>query len=245
MLIKSNTALLRLQSLSKSAQHNQTTSLQVVPDAGDLVTERLTHFLSQTTHLLCHVLAFFLFPITITGNIRVLMASISCIKDLLWIYFSQLWSSKHSKNHRNGELAAEGPQRLFQEFIESIRTPPDTQSTKYWLFQILCLSLVLGWQSKQLDCHSTVFHPVKPSSAPTPRPACLLVHLQYCFLHVGGPKHFKVPSVGAPVGWETAIAQLSRIALVNAKETHAGYWVWAISGLDSLREWESQNKGYS
>lgn len=48
-------------------------------------------------------------------------------------------------------------------------TQPDTQSTKYWLSQILCLSLVLGWQSKQLDCHSTVFHP-DSSSPPTSRP---------------------------------------------------------------------------
>ena len=112
-------------------------------------------------------------------------------------------------------------------------TQPDSQSNKYWLFQSLCLSVVLGWQSKQLDCYSTAFHPDKSPL----HPQALSAHTaSYCFLHVGGPRHFKAPHVVAPVGWQAATAQLSRIALVNAKWTHVG-WVWATSGLNWVSEW--------
>lgn len=113
-------------------------------------------------------------------------------------------------------------------------TQPDTRSNKYWLFQILCLSLVLGWQSKQLDCYSTAFHPDKPPSHPRASVCCSYT-LQYCFLHVGGPRHFKAPRVGAPVGWQAATAQLSRITLVSAKQTHVDCWV-----TEWLSEWLSE-----
>lgn len=80
------------------------------------------------------------------------------------------------------------------------RLSPGTVIGKYWLFQLLCLLFVLGWQSKQLDCHSTGFHPDKIPPTPFchPHGPCLL--LQYCFLHVGGPRHIKADHVGAPVG---------------------------------------------
>lgn len=125
----------------------------------------------------------------------------------------------NSKNHKNGELAAEQHLSRVQQVYywhEQTHKAPNIDSF------LARLSLALGWQSKQLDCHSTVFHPNNPL-CPTPR---LLVHLQHCFLHVGGPHHFKAPCVGAPVGWQTAIAQLSRITLVRAKGTHVGEWLW-------------------
>lgn len=49
MLIKSNTALMRWRR-TNYAEHNQTASLQQVPDAGDHVIERLTYTSSVRPH---------------------------------------------------------------------------------------------------------------------------------------------------------------------------------------------------
>lgn len=127
----------------------------------------------------------------------------------------------------------EEPQKWWTGSWATSQTPSRVQRVYYWHHQTHKApnidsfrhrpSLVLDWQSKQLYCHSVVFHPTNPL-CPIPRP--LLAHQQHCFLHVGGPHHFKVPRAGALVGWQTAKAQLSKITLVSTKETHVGELLW-------------------
>lgn len=72
----------------------------------------------------------------------------------------------NSKNHKNGELAAEQHLSRVQQVYywhEQTHKAPNIDSF------LARLSLALGWQSKQLDCHSTVFHPNNPL-CPTPGP---------------------------------------------------------------------------
>lgn len=121
----------------------------------------------------------------------------------------------NSKNHKNGELAAEQHLSRVQQVYywhEQTHKAPNIDSF---------FSAGLAEQTAGLPLSFILTTPCVP-----PPGLCLLVHLQHCFLHVGGPHHFKAPCVGAPVGWQTAIAQLSRITLVRAKETHVGEWLW-------------------
>lgn len=53
----------------------------------------------------------------------------------------------------------------FQEFTESITD--STRHTKQEIPTLQNLSLVFGWQSKQLDCYSTTFN---PDNSPHPPP---------------------------------------------------------------------------
>lgn len=68
---------------------------------------------------------------------------------------------------------------------------PDAQRTKYWLFYS---SSALGWKTKQLDRHISVFHRDSPSP-PCPPGFCLLMYQQNGFLHVGGPSALQRDSV--------------------------------------------------
>lgn len=227
MLIKSNSALMRRR-LSNFAEHSQTTSLQLVPDAGDHVIERLTHTSSARPHTSTVTLSSFHFQVTSQEVLGKLMVKFT-------LHFEGALHSSVEKFKEPQKWWTGSVRVSFKSSLSLTPTQPDTQSIKYWLFQILCLFLVLGWQSKQLDCYGTTFHPDK-TPFPTPKP-CLLIHLQYCFLHVGGPRHFKEPCVGAPVGRQAATAQLSRIALVSAKQTHVGDWVFVTSGSECANYW--------
>lgn len=185
-----------------------------------------THFLSETTHLHSHIPALF----TSKQHYR----KGNWWPSLLSILKVFLTALKNSKKCKNDELAAQltshsGVQRVYRRVKQTHRATNIDSSR----------SCVCPWcragRAHSWTATAPPFILTKPPSHP-PGP-CLLLHLQCCFLHVGGPRHFKAPRVGAPVGWQAATAQLSRIALVNAKQTHVGDRVLATSGFHREAEW--------
>lgn len=101
MLIKSNSALMRRR-LSNFAERSQTTSLQLVPDAGDHVIERLTHTSSARPHTSTVASQLFSLPSNITGSLGEINGE---VYSAFWRRSSRLWRGKNSKNHKNDELA--------------------------------------------------------------------------------------------------------------------------------------------
>lgn len=190
MLIKSNSALMR-QRLSNFAEHSQTTSLQLVPDAGDHVIERLTHTSSARPHTSTVTLSSFHFQVTSQEVLGKLMVKFT-------LHFEGALHSSVEKFKEPQKWWTGSVRVSFKSSLSLTPTQPDTQSIKYWLFQILCLFLVLGWQSKQLDCYGTTFHPDK-TPFPTPKP--LSAHTPTVLLSpCGGPSTLQRALCGSSSG---------------------------------------------
>lgn len=212
---------------SKQAKHIQTTSLQLVPDARDLAVERLSQASSVRPHTSTDTIQPSPLPSDITGS---LWETDGKVYSAFYKYFSKLWRGRNLNNHKNDELATQLTY-LSKSSPSLSSSHPDTHINKYWLFQLLCLSWC--WASRANNWTTTAL-----AEVPIIHPH-LCLPIQNCFLHMGGPGHFKAPHVGAPVGWQAATAQLSRTALVSAKRTHVGNWVLVTSGFDWVRKTES------
>lgn len=103
------------------------------------------------------------------------------------------------------------------------RLSPGTIIGKYWLFQLLCLLFVLGWQSKQLDRHSTGFHPDKISPL-LPPPRTLSAHtvlLSPC----GGPQAHQSRPCGSSSGGDKQPQPSGAAQHCTEGLGHFGDWV--------------------
>lgn len=129
-----------------------------------------------------------------------------------------------------------GSSHLFQEFTESIAKLNQTHKATNIDSSRSCV-FSWCWAGRANSWSATVppFILTKPPSHQQ-APVCSYTY-RTAFSMWGAPWHFKAPRVGAPVGWQAATAQLSRIALVNARQTHVGDWVLANSGFDYVTEW--------
>lgn len=87
--------------------------------------------------------------------------------------------------------------RSFRSSQSLLLTQPHSQSNKYWLFQSLCLSVVLSWQSKQLDCYSTAFHPDKSCLHPQ---ASVCTYSYIVLSPCGGPSTLQRTACGSSSG---------------------------------------------
>lgn len=127
MLIKSNSALMRRR-LSNFEERSQTTSLQLVPDAGDHVIERLTHTSSARPHTSTVTSSSFHFQVTsqeVSGKLMVKFT----------LHFEGvLHSSGGATIQRTTKMMNWLSSRLFQEFTES-----NADSTRHTKHQILTL----------------------------------------------------------------------------------------------------------
>lgn len=107
-------------------------------------------------------LCFFSFWLTLQEALGKCDAKVCC---LFKIYIKSVFHSfEKARIHRTTKMVNWQLSNISQEFNKSI-----TDMSRHTKHLILTLSLALGWQSKQLDCHSTVFHPNNPL-CPTPGP---------------------------------------------------------------------------
>ena len=217
--------------LSNVAEHDQTTSLQLGPDARDHEGGRHTHThtLPQWDHTppLSHLLSL---PSYSTERRQVYSVS----RNITQVFFTVLEKQEFREPQKMKNWLLCDLTGSWRSSPSLSLTQPDIQRNKYWFFQILCVSLVFGWQSRQMDCYSTALSTERnPPSTQRPLSACTpTVLLSPCVWGGGGVSALQSP-------WELQWGGASWAEQGHTRQCQTNKQiadrVWA-----GLSEWESE-----
>lgn len=136
--------------------------------------ETFSHTLPHWDHTLplAHICPF---SVNITGNL--------IIKDMFRKYLLTQQKFNEPQKQKN-YLTAERPHSLFQKFTESVYT------TKHQILTLLQF-LSVGMEDQTAGLPQFCLSSWQPLPSCPRGSACLCTNSQNCFLHVGGPRHFK------------------------------------------------------